>query len=839
MDEPSIIARARAYSEFAIRKVLADVQKRTRDAKEDVKRLNDAIRSNEKAKSVVQTLSDIDALLGIMKESGNVPKGATPAEQWDSIINVAKKRAEEQKGQVAGATSRITLSWNKEEKLNGVPRILSDDRFLETYIDEGLADLGKMVMDSLPLFAKLLSIHMGRFPGFDQREFVNTLAEAARISAELLGTLKGPDLRGDPFITDALEVVQDIDGGFDYIRLRPREDLVRIDEVLSSVVQKTLQTLSDPADVEAEREVGVVYHQLNQIRTAAIKMQRLIRPVTNRIRKAKTLDGRHMEKMTQSFIGLKLVGKGPKDPGIFEKRELLEEELDLAQAALRAAEEAQAAVVAEAEKLLKIWAHIRVLFESNVLSNNALALDQVLDRLRFLHSENVYGKLFVRLLYNDPSVDIDVLEDSLPTRTMVMAFFFATIMRLDVSNRMLANSDIASGFIATHGAKPLPFNQIVGAVGEEEIVKVSDIMLNSVQPEQNVAVFLTILEMAPDGVRPPREIDFNEFTTNALRADDLPTVKALMDYARRIPRYANAVFKPQPGRLAIVFGAPDFDRRPSSFLEEAASPEAIALVGAADLRWKLDASVVKERNTLPLLFSGLDNAKNADGEFRKFTALLAMIKDGDIFIRKFKATDGMGLLWHLSSLGRLTKVIRYVAEKTADPLGNRDELVLVKYLSAPVRTFKVILDEIGLLKENPVIDGTGERALDFGFGSSEGTTLHAAAEGNFFRHAQLLVERGANTESLDITERTPLHYAAENGSRETVATLLLMGANENAEDGNGQVPMDRVDEEDSKTLDAFNNPRKFRPNFQPKRPSEPDNDGPGKKKQRVRRKFVL
>lgn len=69
-----------------------------------------------------------------------------------------------------------------------------------------------------------------------------------------------------------------------------------------------------------------------------------------------------------------------------------------------------------------------------------------------------------------------------------------------------------------------------------------------------------------------------------------------------------------------------------------------------------------------------------------------------------------------------------------------------------------------------------------------GTPLHIAVYSDNCKAAALLLDHGANIESLDDQDRTPLHVAADSGNFEVAALLLNRGANPNARDKTLKTP---------------------------------------------------
>ena len=62
------------------------------------------------------------------------------------------------------------------------------------------------------------------------------------------------------------------------------------------------------------------------------------------------------------------------------------------------------------------------------------------------------------------------------------------------------------------------------------------------------------------------------------------------------------------------------------------------------------------------------------------------------------------------------------------------------------------------------------------------TPLHAAVDNGHLDVAMLLMERGADVESLDSQNMTPLHIASSRGYAEVVTLLIIRGADRNAEE---------------------------------------------------------
>lgn len=69
------------------------------------------------------------------------------------------------------------------------------------------------------------------------------------------------------------------------------------------------------------------------------------------------------------------------------------------------------------------------------------------------------------------------------------------------------------------------------------------------------------------------------------------------------------------------------------------------------------------------------------------------------------------------------------------------------------------------------------------------TLLHIAAAFNCEKIAKLLIDKGANVDSLDSCMHTPLHYAAVTDSKEVAEVLLTEKANVNARDRENKTPL--------------------------------------------------
>ena len=70
------------------------------------------------------------------------------------------------------------------------------------------------------------------------------------------------------------------------------------------------------------------------------------------------------------------------------------------------------------------------------------------------------------------------------------------------------------------------------------------------------------------------------------------------------------------------------------------------------------------------------------------------------------------------------------------------------------------------------------------------TPLHYATAHVQPQAISMLVEAGANLESVDSKDNTPLHYAAGYGRVNECRLLLNLGANPAAKNGTGKTPLD-------------------------------------------------
>jgi|GEM_PF-2831251 len=70
------------------------------------------------------------------------------------------------------------------------------------------------------------------------------------------------------------------------------------------------------------------------------------------------------------------------------------------------------------------------------------------------------------------------------------------------------------------------------------------------------------------------------------------------------------------------------------------------------------------------------------------------------------------------------------------------------------------------------------------------TALHLATRNNRSLTAQMLIDKGANVNTVEIMlNQTPLHLAAKNGDTQLIKSLLKANANINAVDSRGRTPL--------------------------------------------------
>lgn len=89
---------------------------------------------------------------------------------------------------------------------------------------------------------------------------------------------------------------------------------------------------------------------------------------------------------------------------------------------------------------------------------------------------------------------------------------------------------------------------------------------------------------------------------------------------------------------------------------------------------------------------------------------------------------------------------------------------------------------LGLLQDKSVL-------VNLVHGPEQETLLHRAAALNAVSIIEKLIERGANVESRDKSERTPLHVACFNGARDVVLLLCALGCKVNTKDAYGYSPL--------------------------------------------------
>ncbi|CAM9547216.1 unnamed protein product, partial [Choristocarpus tenellus] len=76
-------------------------------------------------------------------------------------------------------------------------------------------------------------------------------------------------------------------------------------------------------------------------------------------------------------------------------------------------------------------------------------------------------------------------------------------------------------------------------------------------------------------------------------------------------------------------------------------------------------------------------------------------------------------------------------------------------------------------------------------GKNDMTPLHLASFNGLTEIVRILLEGGADPNSVDEDRDTPLHYACSSGSGEIIALLLAKGADPSSVDGLGRTPAER------------------------------------------------
>jgi len=89
---------------------------------------------------------------------------------------------------------------------------------------------------------------------------------------------------------------------------------------------------------------------------------------------------------------------------------------------------------------------------------------------------------------------------------------------------------------------------------------------------------------------------------------------------------------------------------------------------------------------------------------------------------------------------------------------------------------------LGLLQDKSIL-------VNLVHGPEQETLLHRAAGLNAVSIIEKLIDRGANVESRDKSERTPLHVACFNGARDVVLLLCALGCKVNTKDAYGYSPL--------------------------------------------------